>query len=102
MQIVIHPVDVNMTAGLKEYVQERLNKTFKNYSFITNIEVYLKKTSEANEEKAFVVEGIIRLPGPEIFAESTAKSHDAALNETIDKLRRQLQKYKDKFHAHRS
>lgn len=102
MQIVINPVDVNLTTGLKEYIEERLNKHFKKYDYITNIEVYVKKSASAKEEEAFIVEAIIHLPGPELFADSAGKSHDSALNDTIDKLKRQLQKHKEKFHAHRS
>lgn len=101
MQIVIHPVDVDVTEGLRAYINDRLNKYFKKHSYITNIEVYVKMEEERHED-THIIETIIHLPGPEMYADAAAKSYDIALNETIDKLRRQMEKYKEKHHSHRA
>ncbi len=101
MQIVIEPVDVDVTNGLEEYIKERLNKFFGKQSYITGIDVYVKNKEEKAEDEC-VVEAKVYLPGPELYAESAASSYHHALNETIDKLRRQLDKYKEIQFAHRS
>lgn len=100
MQIVIEPVDVDVSTGLEEYIKERLNKFFGKQSYITGIDVYVKNADEKSEDE-HIIEAKVYLPGPELFAESAANSYHNALNETIDKLRRQLEKYKEKNYAHR-
>lgn len=101
MKIVIEPVDVEVSAGLDSYIKERLNKFFGKQNYITGIDVYVKKAEEKAENE-HIVEAKVYLPGPELFAESASNSYHNALNETIDKLRRQLEKYKEKNYAHRS
>ena len=100
MQIVIQPVDIDVTAGLNDYIHERLNKFFGKQDYITGIDVYVKKANEKNTDE-HIVEAKVYLPGPELYADSSAGSFHAALNETIDKLRRQLEKYKEVHFAHR-
>jgi putative sigma-54 modulation protein len=100
MKITIHPVGVEVSEGLDTYIRERLNKFFSKQTYITGIDVYVKKQKEKVVDEC-LIETIMRLPGPEIFAEGEGKTNDIALNEAIEKMRRQLEKYKEKFHSHR-
>lgn len=100
MQIVIESIDIDLNERQYEYIKKRLNKFFGKQDYITSIDVYVKKAPEKNEND-HLVEAKIFLPGPELYADSEASSYENALNETIDKLRRQLEKYKEKHFSHR-
>ena len=100
MNIVIESVDVDISAKFSDYIKERLNKFFGKYDYITSIDVYVKNENKQSDED-HIVEAKVFLPGPELYADSAADSHKDALNATIDKLRRQLEKYKEKYHSHR-
>jgi len=100
MKIVIESIEINLTDRHKEYIKQQLKKYFGKQDYITGIDVYVKKASEKNEDDHIVVAKVF-LPGPELFAESEANTYEKALNETIEKLRRQLEKYKEKHFSHR-
>jgi len=100
MQIVIESIDIDLTDRHKDYINQRLNKFFGKQDYITGIDVYVKKANEKNEDD-HIVEAKVFLPGPELYADSEANSYEQALNDTIDKLRRQLEKYKEKHFSHR-
>jgi len=101
MQIVIEQVGLDVSSGLKSYIEERGNKFFGKHHYITSIDVYVKEATEKKEEPC-IIEAKVFLPGPELYAEAAADSHHVALNQTIDKLRRQLEKYKEKYMSHRA
>lgn len=100
MQIVIESIDIDLTEQHKEYIEQRLNKFFGKQDYITSIDVYVKKETE-KDENDHTVEAKVFLPGPELYAGSEGSTYEQALNETIDKLRRQLEKYKEKYFSHR-
>jgi len=100
MKIVIESIGSDLTDRHKEYIGQRLNKFFDKQEYITGIDVYVKKADEKNEDE-YTVEAKVFLPGPELFAKSEASTYEKALNDTIEKLRRQLEKYKEKHFSKR-
>lgn len=96
MNIIIESVDFKAGDALETYVKERLNKFFGPYDYITQAMVYLKKVPETDQgDKIAEIE--LRLPGTELYADSQADTYQRAVSETIDKVRRQLEKYKERF-----
>jgi putative sigma-54 modulation protein len=54
--------------------------------------------NESNENK--IVEVKLNIPGNQLFAKEHAKTFEAAADEAVESLRRQLKKHKEKLIAH--
>ncbi len=81
--------------SLESVITKKLNKLVTFNDRLIKAEVYLKTGDNvAPEDK--VVEVTLRMPGPDIFAESSADSHEKAIAECAEKLRRQIIKRKEK------
>ncbi len=81
--------------SLESVITKKLNKLVTFNDRLIKAEVYLKTGDNvAPEDK--VAEVTLRMPGPDIFAESSADSHEKAIAECAEKLRRQIIKRKEK------
>jgi len=95
MQINLTGHHVEVTNSLKEYVNTKFAKLERHFDHINNVHVVL--TVEKLQQKA---EATIHLSGTEIFASSTNSDMYTAIDLLIDKLDRQILKYKDKINHH--
>ncbi len=92
-----HHMDV--TDSLKTYVNDKMKRLERHFDQVTSIHVTLG--IEKNRHRA---EASIRLIGSDVFADSMQEDMYAAIDSLVDKLDRQIKKYKEK-HAqerHRS
>lgn len=93
INITGHHIDV--TQAVKDHITEKFHKVSKLTDQITTVNVTLQKDNK--KQKA---EATLHLPGKEIFA--AASSEDRlfhAIDAMIDKLTRQIDKYKTKQNA---
>ena len=74
------------------YAREQLHKYFESYRFIESVKVFFR----AKKHELKKVKLQMRLKGKDIFAEATGARHDIALDNAIDKIHGQLEKYKSK------
>jgi len=82
--------------SLENVINKKLMKLVTFNDRIIKAEVFLKSGDNVSTaDKA--VEITLRLPGPDIFAESCADSHEKAVAECTEKLRRQIIKRKEKM-----
>lgn len=82
-------------SNLANVINKKLMKLVTFNDRLIKAEVYLKSgDSIAPDDK--VAEVTIRMPGPDIFAESNADSHEKAIAECAEKLRKQIIKRKEK------
>lgn len=95
MQINLTGHHVEITSSLREYVNTKFAKLERHFDHINN--VYVVLTVEKLQQKA---EATLHLSGTEIFASSTNGDMYAAIDLLIDKLDRQVLKYKDKINHH--
>ena len=80
---------------LENLIKKKLMKLVTFNDRLIKAEVYLKSGDNiAPEDK--VAEVKISMPGPDVFAESSASSHEKAIAECAEKLRRQIIKRKEK------
>ncbi len=85
-----------LKASQIELIKKKLNKLVTFYDRVIKAEVFLKdKESVGTEDK--VAEIKLLLPGPDLFAESSCDSHEKAIVECTEKLRRQIIKRKGKM-----
>jgi len=93
MNLTGHHVDV--TSSLREYVDTKFAKLERHFDHINNVHVVL--TVEKLNQKA---EATVHMNGTEIFASSTHNDMYASIDTLVDKLDRQVLKYKGKISQH--
>lgn len=84
-----HHMDV--TDSLKTYVNEKMKRLERHFDQVTNIHVIL--SVEKNRHRA---EATMHLSGSDVFADSVQEDMYAAIDLLVDKLDRQVKKYKEK------
>ena len=95
MKLQMSSLKFDADQTLLDFVQKKTNKLETYYDHIIDGEVNMhldKSTTRDNK----VVEIKINVPGTSLFAKEQSNSFEAATDETIEALRRQLKKFKEK------
>ena len=95
MQNTITGRHLDVTPALKDYVESKLERLERHHEPPTSVQVIL--TVEKLDHKA---EGILRVSGETVYAESTDENMYAAIDALADKLDRQLRRHKGKRTNH--
>ncbi|MEM7279609.1 MAG: ribosome-associated translation inhibitor RaiA [Pseudomonadota bacterium] len=95
MQLSLTGHHVDVTDSLRKYVNSKLGKIERHFDHVTGVHCIL--TVEKLEHKA---EATVSLSGGTVFADSTDENMYAAIDSLIDKLDRQVIKYKEKLCDH--
>ena len=83
---------------LEQFVDTKVNKLDQFFDGIVSAEVILKlEKSDSTENK--VAEISLNVPGGDLFAKKQAKSFEEAVDLSVDALRKQLIKWKEKVHT---
>jgi putative sigma-54 modulation protein len=93
LNITGHHVEV--TPALREYVTGKVDKVIRHFDHVTSVHVIL--TVEKLVQKAEIT---LHVKGKDIFADSSDADLYAAIDKLVDKLDRQVLKYKDKNQDH--
>ena len=88
-----HPVEV--TAALRAYVTEKMQKLERHFDQVSSVNVILNVEKLQHQAEATVKAG-----GRTIFAADTATDMYASIDNLIDKLDRQVRRYKDRITDH--
>ena len=97
MQISLTGHHVDVTDALKSYVDGKFERLERHFDQVINVHVIL--TVEKLRQKA---EATININGASVFADAVHEDMYAAIDGLIDKLDRQVIKYKEKKSSHRS
>ncbi len=97
MQISITGHHVDITPALKSYVDSKFERLERHFDQVTNVHVVL--SVEKVRQKA---EANMHLNGTDIFADAVDEDMYAAIDALVDKLDRQVKKYKEKITSHRN
>lgn len=85
---------LEITPALRDYVNEKMLKLERHFGQVTSSHVILSV-----EKLRHRAEATIQLNGSKVFADSTQENMYAAIDSLIDKLDRQIKKYKEKHSA---
>ncbi len=99
MKLQMHSVHFDVDQKLTDFIQKRADKLETFYSGIIDGEVILKIGPDDRHENK-TVEMKVNIPGDQLFAEKKAGSFEAATDEAVEALRRQLKKFKEKHAFH--
>jgi putative sigma-54 modulation protein len=91
MKLAIHGHHIEVTAALRQYVEEKLEKVRKHFDQMIDADVQL--SVEKLQQKAEIT---IRVSGSAMHAESIDGDLYAAIDALMDKLDRQVIKHRDR------
>ena len=95
MQINLSGHHVEITTSLREYVDTKFSKLARHFDHINNVHVVL--TVEKQHQKA---EANVHLDGSEVFASAVNSDMYASIDTLVEKLDKQILKYKGKISQH--
>lgn len=100
MDINFNYVHVTASERLEEFASKRLNKLKERYNWIVRAEVFFKKENTSSPESGMICDIRISIPGQDVFTSSNEKNFEAAISKSVDEVKRQLQKKKEKMSTH--
>ena len=95
MQLSITGHHIDVTESLRDYVQSKLSRLERHFDFMTDIHCVLTV-----EKLAHKAEATIHLTGGALHADAVEEDMYAAIDGLVDKLSRQVTKYKEKLTDH--
>ena len=91
MQINLSGHHVDITTPLRDYVNGKMERLERHFDNVIDLHVVL-----GVEKLRHKAEATIHLNGSRVFADSTQENMYAAIDNLVDKLDRQVKKYKEK------
>ena len=95
MKVKMQSVHFDADGKLLSYIQKKVDKLSTFYDRITDGEVILKLDNDGQHQNK-IVEFILFIPGEKLFAKERSVTFEAAADMAIERLKRQLKKYKQK------
>ncbi len=96
MEVNVQFVKMPTSESMEAFVNKRLEKLAKRYEWIIKADVFYKIENDP-KGKGKICDIRLSLPGPIIFATSDEISYEAATDETIRDLEKQLKKRKSEL-----
>ncbi|MBL8372949.1 MAG: ribosome-associated translation inhibitor RaiA [Burkholderiaceae bacterium] len=100
MNLTISGHHLEVTPALRTYVTGKLDRITRHFDQVVDVKVLLTVEKQKEKEKRQRAECNIHVKGSDLFAESAHEDLYAAVDELVDKLDRQVVRYKDKLQAH--
>ena len=95
MQLSVTGQQIDVTDSLRDYVSSKIDKIERHFDLVSDIHCILKV-----EKLRHTAEATVKVNGGQIFADSTEEDMYAAIDGLVDKLDRQVRKYKEKLVDH--
>lgn len=96
MNIKINTVHFDADKKLLKFVNDKINKLVKFYESIIGAEVFLRLENTQELENK-VVEIKLIISGNDFFAKKQSKTFEEAVDNTVEALRQQIVKHKEKI-----
>jgi putative sigma-54 modulation protein len=100
MNLTISGHHLELTPAIRDYVQSKLERIKRHFDHVIDVAVILGVEKPSEKERRQRAEVNLRLRGIVIHVESFAEDLYAAIDTLIDKLDRQVLKYKTKVQNH--
>lgn len=92
--------NITSSERLEDFTKKRLSKLFDHYPFLVKATVFFKSENTASRETGMICSIKLSLPGPLIFTESSKGTFEDAVQQSVQELKRQLERRKDKMKTH--
>lgn len=100
MNLTISGHHLEVTPAIREYVQAKLERVKRHFDQVIDIAVILTVDNLKEKTKRQKAEINLRVSGKTVYVESLAHDLYAAIDSLIDKLDRQVMKYKTKVQGY--
>ena len=97
MNVKIHSVKFDADVKLLGFIEEKVNKLEVFYDDILGAEVFLRLEKETLERENKIVEIKLDVARNPLFSKKQCKTFEEATDQSVDALRRQLLKHKNKL-----
>jgi putative sigma-54 modulation protein len=94
LQVKAHGAALN--ESVRAYAEKRLAKLGRRLYDQTVVEVTLSRERNPSIRDDHSAEGVVYTKGPNIVAHERAETYEAAIDRLVDKLERQIERYRDK------
>jgi putative sigma-54 modulation protein len=98
MQLIISGKNLELSDWLKEYVEKKIGKLDRYLPALTEARVELALENRKNTKASQVVQVTLRTNGTSLRGEERAADFTAAVDTVVEKLHRQIERYKGKRH----
>ena len=100
MNLTISGHHLDVSPAIREYVQNKLERITRHFDQVIDIAVILSIDNLTEKEKRQKAEINLRMSGKTVHVESAAQDMYAAIDLLIDRLDRQVMKYKTQLQDH--
>jgi len=100
MNLTISGHHLEVTAAIREYVQNKLERVTRHFDQVIDIAVILTVDNLKEKEKRQKAEINLRMSGKTVYVESLSQDLYAAIDTLIDKLDRQVVKHMERLQTH--
>ena len=100
MNLTISGHHLDVTPALREYVLTKLDRVTRHFDQVVDITVLLSVEKNREKERRQRAEVTVHVKGKDIFVEQSHEDLYAAIDQLMDKLDRQVCRYKDKVQDH--
>jgi ribosome hibernation promoting factor len=86
----------HLSDSVKAYAEKRLAKLERRLYQQTLVEVTLSREHNPSIKNDHSAEAVVYTKGPNLVARESAETYEAAIDRLVDKLERQIERYRDK------
>jgi putative sigma-54 modulation protein len=102
MNLTISGHHLEVTPALRSYVTSKIDRISRHFDQVVDIKVLLTVEKQKEKERRQRAECNIHVKGDDLFAESAHSDLYAAVDDLVDKLDRQVGRYKTKRQDHQA
>lgn len=96
MQLQLTAVAGSLPDSVRAYAEKRLSKLSRRLHEQTTVEVTFSREHNPSIRDDHIVEGVVYTKGPNLVAREASTTYEAAVDQLVDKLERQIERYRDK------
>ena len=96
MQLQVKAQHETVPESVHAYTEKRLSKLSRRLYDGTVVEVTFSRERNPSIRDDHIAEGVVFMKGPNLVAREAAETYEAAVDRIVDKLERQIERYRDK------
>jgi len=96
MQLKLTARHDNPSDATRKYAETKLSKLDRRLHDLTLVEVTFSRERNPSIADDHTVDAVVHTKGPDLVARESAPTYEAAIDRLLDKLERQVERYRDK------
>lgn len=96
MQIKLTARHDNLSDAVRRYAEHKVSKLDRRLHDLTLVELTFWREGNPSIANGHAVEAVVYTKGPNLVAHESAPTYEAAIDQLVDKLERQVDRYRDK------